>query len=538
MRIVVATALVSALVAVVVVLAAWRLWSADGRSPQRPSPKESPTPAPGGPGVPAAAGVAGADTSQPARDVRVETFCSTCHALPPPDVEPKRLWPAKIEQMYGYASKERPVPQDRIPPIDLPIDYWTARAPEELALPADALGSPPSPLAFACRRIVLEAIPAPPSVSSVRFVRLADDAPVQLLITDMRHGVVVLWTPSRRSESAVVLARMLHPCRTHVVDLDGDGLRDILVADLGDYWPVDTDQGAVVWLRNRGGGQFEKIVLLDHQGRVADAQAADFDGDGDLDLLVAVFGNLTTGMLLYLENCTTDWSRPEFEAMALDSRTGATETPILDLNGDGHPDFLVLQSQERDQVLAFVNRGWGSFQEETLFKATHPRWGSTGIKLVDLNGDGRVDVLWNHGDSVEVPPLPRPYHGISWLENRGSFPFTYHRLAHMPGAHTSIPADLDGDGLVDVVASAFIPAFNPQWPGAEKLDSIAWVRQTSPGQFRRFAIETATPFHPCGDVGDIDGDRDIDIVLGNFSMVPLGSYTCEDCLVVLTNGLR
>ncbi len=30
----------------------------------------------------------------------VEKLCSTCHVLPPPDCEPKHLWPAKIEEMY------------------------------------------------------------------------------------------------------------------------------------------------------------------------------------------------------------------------------------------------------------------------------------------------------------------------------------------------------------------------------------------------------------------------------------------------------
>jgi hypothetical protein len=38
-------------------------------------------------------------------------------------------------------------------------------------------------------------------------------------------------------------------------------------------------------------------------GRANDIQAADFNGDGKLDLVVGVFGNLTTGMLLYLDKC-------------------------------------------------------------------------------------------------------------------------------------------------------------------------------------------------------------------------------------------
>jgi hypothetical protein len=37
----------------------------------------------------------------------VERFCSTCHLLPPPECEPKRLWPEKIKEMYGYATGAR-----------------------------------------------------------------------------------------------------------------------------------------------------------------------------------------------------------------------------------------------------------------------------------------------------------------------------------------------------------------------------------------------------------------------------------------------
>ncbi len=464
-------------------------------------------------------------------------FCSTCHVLPTPDVEPKGLWPAKVRQMYRYARGPRPQPPEKIPPINAAIEYWSSRAPEYLSLPADALGSPASEQVFGRRLITLDAIPSPPAISSVKFVRLSDDGPTQLLVSDMGHGLVVLWTPSDSGEPARIIGRIAHPSRTHVVDLDGDGLRDILVANLGDFWPVDTTEGSVVWLRSRGRGQFEPVVLIDGLGRVNEVQSADFDSDGDLDLVVAVFGNLKTGMVLYLENCTEDYAAPDFEALPLDHREGTSDVPVVDLNQDGHPDFFVLQSQEHDHVLAFVNRGWGSFRSETVYKAPHPRWGSTGIRLVDLDGDGDTDLLLNHGDAFQFPPIARPYHGVSWLENRGTFPFTYHRLAHLPGAQTSLPADLDGDGDLDVVATAFVPGFNPNWPESETMDTIIWLKQTSPGQYERYSLETRTPFHACGDLGDYDDDGDVDVVLGNFFVFPFENVPWEACITVLENQL-
>ncbi|MCR4411526.1 MAG: FG-GAP-like repeat-containing protein [Thermoguttaceae bacterium] len=463
------------------------------------------------------------------------TFCSTCHVLPPPDVEPRRLWPAKIRQMYRYARGPRPQPPEKIPPIKAAIAYWSSRAPEDLTLPSDAMGSPQSPLPFARHEIVLKSIPSPSAISCVNFCRLSDEAPVQVLLSDMGHGLVVLWTPSDQASPDRVLARIPHPSRTHVVDLDRDGLRDILVANLGDFWPVDTTKGSVVWLRNRGGGQFEPVTLIDGLGRVNDVQAADFDGDGDLDLVVAVFGNLTTGMILYLENVARGGSLPEFEPMPVDRRTGTTDVLITDINQDGHADFISLQAQEHEHVLAFLNRGWGSFQVETVYKAPHPRWGSTGIRLIDLDGDGDLDVLFNHGDAFQFPAVARPYHGVSWLENRGTFPFLFHRLTHLPGAQTSLPGDLDGDGRIDVVSSAFIPGFNPKWLDAASMDSVVWLRQIAPGEFRRYSLETGLPYHACGEVGDYDGDGDLDIVLGNFFVFPHENVPWNACLVVLEN---
>jgi hypothetical protein len=481
---------------------------------------------------------AGSNFLGPPSDPVVEKFCSTCHVLPPADIEPRALWPAKIKEMYGYAESERPWLQTQIPAIEVATDYWTSRAPDALTLPPDTTGSPPSPVHFERHMVELAGIPSPPAVSCVRFVRLADDAPIQVLISDMRHGVVVLWTPSRPTEPTKVIGRILHPSRTCVVDLDGDGILDILVANLGEFLPLDTDQGSVVWLRGRGGDEFEQIVLLDKISRVNEVSAADFDGDGDLDIVAAVFGNFTTGMIVYLENFTEDYAHPDFEPISLDGHTGTSDVPVADLNGDGRPDFIALQSQEHERIVAFLNARRGRFKAVQLYAAPFTRWGSTGIKLADLDADGDVDILFNHGDSVQVPPVLRPYHGVSWLANEGDLKFTYRRLTHLPGAHTSQPADLDGDGDLDIVSSVFIPALDPTWSDAQFVETIVWLSQTASRQFQRFRLENGYAKHPCLDVGDLDGDGDLDIVLGNFVFFDRTEDVPTSSLTVLVNQTR
>ena len=205
-------------------------------------------------------------------------------------------------------------------------------------------------------------------------------------------------------------------------------------------------------------------MLADGLGRVNEVQAADFDGDGDKDLIVAVFGNLTTGMILYLENFTEDWSKPDFESYSVDGHTGTSDIPLVDLNHNGRMEFIALQSRRHERIVAFVNVNRGRFESELIFAAPHPHWGSTGIRPIDMDGDGDLDVLFNHGDSVLIPAVLRPYHGLSWLENRGVFPFTYHRLAHMPGAPLRCPRTWTGTATWTWLPARSFPPFNRTRP--------------------------------------------------------------------------
>ncbi len=358
-------------------------------------------------------------------------------------------------------------------------------------------------------------------MSSVQLVDFDGDGRLDVLGTDMRQGVVFTGRPDQPGAALSVVASVPHPARVTFADLDGDGLRDLIVSDLGAFFPSDHNKGSVILLRAVGNGKFSAF-WLDGWPRVADVRVADFNGNGRNDLAVAAFGWRKTGNISLLENRSKAAATPDFTTHVIDPRPGAIDIIPVDLNSDGRMDFVTLLAQEHETVLAYINKGDFTFERQVIYAAPHPNWGSSGIHLVDMDRDGDLDVLLAHGDTFD-DGIVKPYHGVQLLENRGEYPFTAHTLATMPGVHGIKAADIDGDGDLDVVASALLAR------GADvdesTLAALVWLEQKSPGTFVRHSLAIGFPRHASLDVGDIDADGDIDIVVGQFSMdKPTGGW--------------
>jgi tetratricopeptide (TPR) repeat protein/cytochrome c5 len=446
----------------------------------------------------------------------VLALCMACHAYPPPDSMPRAAWRKEVKQGYDFLRGS--TLHADFPPLESVVRYYEQRAPERLPFvkQSPATGKPPVKFEKKGTGWMVQ-LPPYPGVANAALGHLFGTEKQELLLCDTRLDRVLAVKPYETPPSGQALGQVIAPSRATVVDLDRDGRQDVLVAGLGNFFPTDDKVGKVVWLRALPEGGFATKTLLEGVGRVADVQAGDFTSDGKLDLVVAVFGWRTVGEVLLLENRTQDWDSPEFATTVLDARHGAIHAQSVDLNGDGRSDIVALISQEHESVVAYMNRGGGAFGQETLFKAPHPSYGSSGIEVVDVDGDGDQDVLLTNGDVLDRPYLLKPYHGVQWLENKEAFPFEHHLIAPMYGASRAVAADFDGDGDQDVAAVSFLPKL--EFPERERLrlPSVALFEQTAKGEFAMHVLEAGACDHFSCEAGDWDGDGKIDLAVGNYS---------------------
>ena len=272
----------------------------------------------------------------------------------------------------------------------------------------------------------------PPRISSLQIVDLDKDGLPDVLVTDMLANRVgwIRQFPAGVYKEEWIGPVLPAPAHVSAVDIDKDGDLDVLVACMGQLFPSNDKIGSVVILANNGNQSFTPHTLIDHIARVTDVRAADFNGDGRLDLVVGQFG-YDDGETRWMENLG-NW---QFRSHIVQSLSGVIHTIPVDIDKDGDMDFVSLVSQEWEELYVFENDGHGNFKSHLIWGSTNEDYGSSGIRLVDLNRDGLVDILYTNGDAFDyLPPRPRPWHSVQWLENKGNFRFVHHAIGHFPGA--------------------------------------------------------------------------------------------------------
>ena len=351
-------------------------------------------------------------------------------------------------------------------------------------------------------------------ITNVQVVDLDGDGNNEILACDAGNNRLLLCRRKGpgKWDIETLAEDLLAPAHATLVDLDRDGDRDLVVSLLGNIQPDDGVIGQVVWLEKTDDG-YRRHLLLDGVRRVADTQAGDLDGDGDIDLAVAVFG-YARGEVLWLEND----GEQSFLKHTLLKAPGAIHVPLADFDDDGDLDIVAVVSQDEEEIWGFENLGSGAgpkrFRPRRLWFSWDYGLGSAGLVADDFDNDGDLDLLLPTGDNFEYRyTFPQPFQGCMLLRNDGNWKWKAQDLANFGGTYAVAVGDKE---------MVLVGMFN-YWYRSDAASVVLAdkARMNSlPRMDHSYPIATMPTHLATVAYGDLDGDGRDDIVVGSLHILP------------------
>ncbi len=258
-----------------------------------------------------------------------------------------------------------------------------------------------------------------------------------------------------------------------LADIDGDGLLDIVRSGLQDGYSL------LMSSESEGFIGEDYLFLQNPAHRIV---AGDLDGDGDQDVL-ATSGSSSN--VLDVSVLLNDQDGLFCEEALIPVGSSINRLGVQDLDGNGSLDIVCL-TDGPSELLLFSNRGQGVFD----LLSTHPVGSSPlDVEFLDVDENGLVDVVV--GTTSGVLPLLQTTTGVFSLG--AEFPTT-------GIVRNLVVCDVTDDGRPDLVTAQ---------------DELRVLTALGGGSFfEEDGMVALSPNSPLG-AGDLNGDGDCDIVVGN-----------------------
>jgi hypothetical protein len=302
----------------------------------------------------------------------------------------------------------------------------------------------------------------------------------------------------------------------NIVDLDNDGVQEVIVGQR--YW---NDGGNVeIWAYQPA----MQTLLLQNQIALSrephDLKAADFDGDGLREIIVAGRGWGPH----YIDQTSSGWLTP----VALSNQAYSWQLELADFDSDGNWDFF--QGVDGSAVgRIFYGNGQGGFDFVALPSGLSR---GLGFNVIDVNDDGRLDLIGMQDGASAQLLLYTNQGGRLW-----SAPIYVAEITGPVDPHGSpCAADFTGNGFVDVVTLQYLSASDRSelilFEGAAGLSWTPRVLDSLAGRWNSAIL------------GDINNDGKLDILVsgdGRSDNLPLylgdGIGGFESQFITLDHGI-